>query len=136
MDYLTVQRSPLRSSSSTLAPGYPSRRPKLIGETTKIVLTGSSIALAVFLVSLGMLFQVFLFNVYNISGGSVLTTAPLGRTLTIAHTSSVVLSLSAPLAVGLGAYWLAGKWLIASSTQGQDRPTPYQCVLYDNADIY
>ncbi|KAJ7155253.1 hypothetical protein C8R46DRAFT_1227201 [Mycena filopes] len=96
--------------------------------TLKIVATGSSIILAVLLVSVGLLFQVFLVHVYHIAGGSVYTTAPLGRTLTIAHTASVVVSVSAPLSIGLGAYWLAGKWLVSSSEDGADRPTPYQYV--------
>ncbi|KAJ7024674.1 hypothetical protein C8F04DRAFT_1131042 [Mycena alexandri] len=127
MDYLDVPRSPRTPSTSTLAPGDTSQHSKSNGDTTlKIVLTGSSIVLAVFLVSLGLLFQVFLLHVYHITGGSVYTTAPLGRTLTIAHTSSVVLSVSAPLAIGLGAYWLAGNWLVSSSDEGRDRPTPYQ----------
>ncbi|KAJ7753510.1 hypothetical protein B0H16DRAFT_1834606 [Mycena metata] len=125
MDYDLHELS-LTPQAPSDSPGYASRHSKSNDSTFKIVLTGSSIVLAVFLVSLGLLFQVFFIHDYHVTRGSVYTTAPLGRTLTIAHTSSVVLSVSAPLAIGLGAYWLAGKWLVSSSDGGQNRPTPYQ----------
>ncbi|KAJ7823459.1 hypothetical protein B0H13DRAFT_2125237 [Mycena leptocephala] len=94
--------------------------------TLTILLTAAAIVLAVCLVGLGLIIQVFILHVYHITGGAVYTTAPLGRTLTVAHVSTVVVGLTAPLTIGFGAYWLAGKWLAASRDDGLDRPTPYQ----------
>ncbi|KAJ7909045.1 hypothetical protein B0H13DRAFT_2273026 [Mycena leptocephala] len=65
-------------------------------------------------------------HVYHITPTAVYTTSPLGRTLAIAHVYSVVLGMSVPIAIGLGAYWLAGRWIAASYDHGKDRPTPYQ----------
>ncbi|KAF7345480.1 hypothetical protein MVEN_01566400 [Mycena venus] len=91
-----------------------------------IILTGVVIVLAVGIVALGVLVQIFRLHVYHITDGAVYTTAPLGRTLAIVHLSSLVVALSVPIAVGLGAYSLAGRWLAASRVEGPDRPTPYQ----------
>ncbi|KAF8162171.1 hypothetical protein K438DRAFT_1985294 [Mycena galopus ATCC 62051] len=91
-----------------------------------ILLTAAAIVVAVVLVGLGLVLQVFVFHVYHIAGSAVYTTAPTGRTLAIAHVSSVLVGLTAPLAIGISAYWLAGKWLAASRHDGINRPTPYQ----------
>jgi hypothetical protein len=101
-------------------------KPSGTNPTLTILLTAAAIVLAVCLVGLGLIIQVFILHVYHITGGAVYTTAPLGRTLTIAHVSTVVVGLTAPLTIGFGAYWLAGKWLAASRDDGLDRPTPYQ----------
>ncbi|KAJ7159729.1 hypothetical protein C8R46DRAFT_1039002 [Mycena filopes] len=93
----------------------------------KLLVTGLAIVLAVLLVALGVVIQVFVVHFYHITGGAIFTTAPLGRTLTIVHSSSVVVAMSAPIAIGVGAYWLAGRWLAASRNDaGVNRPTPYQ----------
>ncbi|KAJ6532090.1 hypothetical protein B0H19DRAFT_467227 [Mycena capillaripes] len=94
--------------------------------TLVVLLTGFSILLAVLLVSAGLIIQMFVVHDFHLKGGAVYTTAPLGTTLTIVHISSVVVSMSTPLAVGLGAYWLGGEWLASSRNEGRNRPTPYQ----------
>ncbi|KAF7345476.1 hypothetical protein MVEN_01565900 [Mycena venus] len=94
--------------------------------TWTIALTGVVIVLAVAIVALGVLLEVFRLHVYHIADRALYTTAPLGRTLAIAHLSSLVVGLSVPIAIGLGAYSLAGRWLAASRVEGPDRPTPYQ----------
>ncbi|KAJ7114144.1 hypothetical protein C8R43DRAFT_1156723 [Mycena crocata] len=101
-------------------------RPKDTDSVWTILLTGFLILLAVLAVGLGLIIQVFIMHTFHITGAAVFTTAPLGRTLTIVHVSSVVIALSAPLTIGMGAYWLAGRWLRASRDEGRDRPTPYQ----------
>ncbi|KAJ7260591.1 hypothetical protein C8J57DRAFT_1636603 [Mycena rebaudengoi] len=115
-------------TSSTLAPnrrrqGHPAAfdEPRDPDPTWMILLTG-----AVIVVGLGLLIQLFVMHLYHTAGGAVYSTAPLGRTLTIAHVTFVVVAMSAPVTVGLGAYWLAGKWLASSRDEGLDRPTPYQ----------
>ncbi|KAJ7216908.1 hypothetical protein C8J57DRAFT_1395984 [Mycena rebaudengoi] len=120
-------------TSSTLAPNRPSHghpaafdEPRDPDPTWTILLTGAVIVLAVVVVGLGLIIQLFVMHLYHTAGGAVYSTAPLGRTLTIAHVTSVVVSMSAPFTIGLGAYWLAGKWLAASRDEGLDRPTPYQ----------
>ncbi|KAJ6592371.1 hypothetical protein B0H19DRAFT_1245251 [Mycena capillaripes] len=139
--YAEVDTLPVNQTTLPLSPNRPSRNAGSSkadvlhavdatdsdsGSTFAILLTASAIVLATVLVAIGLLIQVFAVHVYHVTGGAVYTTAPLGSTLTIAHTSSVVVSMSAPLAIGLGAYWLAGKWLISSRDEGMDRPTPYQ----------
>ncbi|KAJ6487113.1 hypothetical protein C8R47DRAFT_1127752 [Mycena vitilis] len=96
--------------------------------TLIILLTGSAILLCTILVALGLLIEVFVVHVHRVTAGAIYTTAPLGQTLTIAHTSAIVISMSAPISVGLGAYWLAGRWLLSSrnESKGRNRPTPYQ----------
>ncbi|KAJ7673835.1 hypothetical protein DFH06DRAFT_1318959 [Mycena polygramma] len=127
---------PLNQTDSTLTPNRPSFPPNSgkgyplqpvdADHTFIILLTGFAILLATIVVALGLLVQVFVVHVYHVTAGAVHTTAPLGQTLTIAHASSIVISVSAPISVGLGAYWLAGRWLLSSHNEGRDRPTPYQ----------
>lgn len=94
--------------------------------TWAIVLTGAAVVQAIVLITMGLLVQIFGVHVYHFAESAVFTTAPLGRTLAIAHLASVAVTMSVPLVVGLGAYLLAGRWLEASRVEGIDRPTPYQ----------
>ncbi|KAJ7124092.1 hypothetical protein C8R43DRAFT_1135673 [Mycena crocata] len=123
----------ITQTTSTLIPNRPAasgnETPSETDSIWTILLTAAAILLAVFVVGLGLVIQVFILHAYHITAGAVYTTAPLGRTLTIAHVSSVVVALSVPLTIGLGAYWLAGRWLRASRDEGIDRPTPYQLGL-------
>ncbi|KAJ6601693.1 hypothetical protein DFH09DRAFT_1270687 [Mycena vulgaris] len=120
------------ASSSLFSPNRPGRTragaPELHGSnpTWTIVLTGATIILAVLLVTMGFLVQVFVVHSYHVAGRAVFTTASLGQTLAIAHLFSSAVGLSVPLTIGLGAYLLAGRWLAASCDEGMDRPTPYQ----------
>ncbi|KAK7046432.1 hypothetical protein R3P38DRAFT_2507671 [Favolaschia claudopus] len=91
-----------------------------------ILLTGVLIILAVALVDVGVVIQVFARYDYHITGGAIITAAPLGTTLAIVHLSSLVIGLSIPIAIGTAAYGLAGRWIDASRVDGTDRPTPYQ----------
>ncbi|KAJ7627137.1 hypothetical protein FB45DRAFT_1004706 [Roridomyces roridus] len=91
-----------------------------------IALTGLGVVLAVLLITLGVLVEVFAVHNYHIEGGALLTTAPLGRTLTIAHLSGSAVAVTVPLVVGLGAYVLAGRWVAASRIESANRPTPFQ----------
>lgn len=95
-------------------------------DTWSIVLIGAVTFCAVFLVVLGLLIQIFVVHAFHVTSDSVVTTAPLGPTLAIAHACSVVVSMTAPLVIGLCAYKFAGSWLASSNEGGENRPTPYQ----------
>ncbi|KAJ7698324.1 hypothetical protein B0H17DRAFT_1050775 [Mycena rosella] len=128
-------RPQAKQTSSTLTPNrskFPripearDRRDASISNSTTILLTGSAVVLAVLAIALGLIVQIFVKNVYHLTGRAVYTTAPLGSTLAIAHISSALTTMSVPVTIGLGAYWLAGRWLASSYDEGVDRPTPYQ----------
>ncbi|KAJ7458553.1 hypothetical protein FB451DRAFT_581084 [Mycena latifolia] len=131
------QASQISTLAPLLTPDQPLRTAEKAGvarssrtqeaaRTWGIILMGISIVLAVLLVVLGLIVQVFVVHLYHITAGAIYTTAPLGTTLAIAHISSVVIAISVPLAIGLGGYWLAGRWLASSYDDGVNRPTPYQ----------
>jgi hypothetical protein len=123
---LAPNRPPPRSSTHAVVHDVENES----GTTWKILLTGFTIVLAIVVVVLGLIIQIFVMHVYHITPTAVYTTSPLGRTLAIAHVYSVVLGMSVPIAIGLGAYWLAGRWIAASYDHGKDRPTPYQYALF------
>lgn len=99
---------------------------KAHNDTWPILFTSSAILLAVLIVSLILIAEVFVVHVYSVTSGSIHSTAPLGITLAIAHASSVVVAVTVPYTVGLCAYVLAGRWLASSRDGGINRPTPYQ----------
>ncbi|KAJ7620195.1 hypothetical protein FB45DRAFT_1062555 [Roridomyces roridus] len=82
-----------------------------------IVLTGAAVVLAVLLITLGVLVEVFAVHEYHFEGRALLTSAPLGRTLTIAHLAGSAVAVTVPLVVGLAAYVLAGRWVAASRVE-------------------
>ncbi|KAJ7616569.1 hypothetical protein FB45DRAFT_230406 [Roridomyces roridus] len=120
------------SASSILLPTSRVVRPTRPGPPPSrtsgvwVALTGLLIVSAVLLITVGLLVQVLGVNTHRFDGDSLLTTAPLGRTLAIAHLSSTVLSMTIPISIGIGAYFFAGRWIAASQTEGINRPTPYQ----------
>ncbi|KAJ7077548.1 hypothetical protein B0H15DRAFT_1026161 [Mycena belliarum] len=91
-----------------------------------VLLLGFLIVLSVAVVCAGLVLEIFVVNAFHVDGAAIYTAAPLGTTLAIAHISSIVIGLSVAPAVGLGGYWLAGRWVAASHDQGVDRPTPFQ----------
>ncbi|KAJ6481075.1 hypothetical protein C8R45DRAFT_1004474 [Mycena sanguinolenta] len=94
--------------------------------TWTIVLAGVAIVLAVLLIVMGLLIQIFGVHIFHLANHAIYTTAPLGRTLAIAHLTSLVVSVSVPITIGLSAYSFAGRWIEASRVESIDRPTPYQ----------
>jgi hypothetical protein len=63
------------------------------------------------------------------SGGTLISTAPLGKVLTISQVASHVAPLTVPIVMGLFAYWLGAQWLVASTEGGKNRPSPSQSVF-------
>ena len=95
-------------------------------KTFRILLTGISIVAVVLLVAAGLLLQVLVLHESRISSGYLITSAPLGPTITIAHACSMVVSLTVPLVLGLAAYRLSRDWVAASHNGTDNRPTSFQ----------
>jgi hypothetical protein len=72
---------------------------------------------------------------FRFSSGYLITSAPLGPTITIAHACSLVVSITVPLVLGLAAYRLSRDWLSASRNGGNNRPTSFQYVYRFTAII-
>ncbi|KAF8996043.1 hypothetical protein BDQ17DRAFT_963865 [Cyathus striatus] len=59
----------------------------------------------------------------------LISTAPLGKALTISQVASHIAPVTIPLLMSLTSYHLAAKWLKASAIEGPDRPSPMQLGL-------
>lgn len=92
----------------------------------RILLTGLAIFTAILLLLGGLLIQMFVVHKFHFTSGALVTSAPLGPTITIAHACSIVVSLTVPIVLSLTAYILSKDWLAASRTGGDNRPTPFQ----------
>jgi hypothetical protein len=103
-------------------------RPTSMHKSLCILLMGLAIFWAVALLSAGLLVPILILHDFYFTPGAIVTSAPLGPTLAIAHASSSVVSLTVPIVMGLAAYHLSGDWLAASCAGGDDRPTPFQYV--------
>lgn len=60
------------------------------------------------------------------SGLTVVSTAPLGKVLTISQITTHIVPVSVSIIMGLYSYLLAAKWLKSSHDGGPDRPSPMQ----------
>jgi hypothetical protein len=99
----------------------------------RVLLNTCLIATAILIALVGMIF-VFLsficvFHQCQFSRLSVVSTAPLGRVLTISQVTSHVAPLAVPIIMGLFSYLLSAQWLKSSADAGPNRPSPMQCVL-------
>ena len=74
----------------------------------------------------GLLVQILAAHKFYFTSHALVTSAPLGPTLAIAHACSVVVSVTVPIVLGLAAYHLSRDWLAASLIGGDNRPTPFQ----------
>ena len=83
----------------------------------RIYLTGLAICLAVLAPVAGLLVYTLVIHDFRFTSGALLTSAPLGRILTIAHVSGSVASLSVSFVLGTEAYRLARNWLIGTQSQ-------------------
>jgi hypothetical protein len=92
----------------------------------RILLTGLATSVSILLVASGLLIRILVAHDFYIKSDSLVTTASLGPTITIAHVCSVLVSATVPLLLGLAAYNLSRDWLAASRTGGDNRPTPFQ----------
>ncbi|KIM74262.1 hypothetical protein PILCRDRAFT_828428 [Piloderma croceum F 1598] len=101
-------------------------------KTFRILLTGISIVAVVLLVAAGLLLQILGLHESYVSSGYLITSAPLGPTITIAHACSMVVSLTVPLVLGLAAYRLSRDWMAASHNGTDNRPTPFQLGMLMN----
>jgi hypothetical protein len=92
----------------------------------RIMLTGLIISTGALLLAGGLLVQIFAVHKYHFTPNTLVTSAPLGPTIAIAHACSVFVSITVPLVLGLAAYSLSRDWLEASRVRGDNRPTPFQ----------
>ncbi|KAF8955571.1 hypothetical protein BDZ97DRAFT_1926616 [Flammula alnicola] len=60
---------------------------------------------------------------------ALISSAPLGKVLTISQVGSHVATASVPIVMGLFSYLLGAQWLQSSSTRSQNRPSPKQLGL-------
>ncbi|KAF9458683.1 hypothetical protein BDZ94DRAFT_1239783 [Collybia nuda] len=95
-------------------------RALLIGLVVICLLLGMIIALIVYL-CVG--------NTCTISRTMLISSAPLGRVLTVSQVASHVAPFTVPLVMVLYSYNLGARWLRASIDAGQDRPSPMQLGL-------
>ncbi|KAJ7290194.1 hypothetical protein C8J57DRAFT_1212836 [Mycena rebaudengoi] len=98
----------------------------------RILVIGLTIFTAIALLLVGLFIQIFVTHEYLHQDLVIITTAPLGPTLSIVHVLSILLVMSVPLVVGLEGYRLAGLWLSASASSGHNRPTPFQLGVLMN----
>jgi hypothetical protein len=92
----------------------------------RIMVTGLTISIGVLLLVCGLLVQIFAVHKFHFTSNTLVTSAPLGPTVAIAHACSVFVSITVPLVLGLAAYSLSRDWLEASRIRGDNRPTPFQ----------
>lgn len=112
--------------SSTLVTAQEGASQKWVVRNTCLVATGILISLV------GMMFAflsfVCIFHQCQVSKVSIVSTAPLGRVLTISQVTSHVAPLSVPIIMGLFSYLLSVQWLKSSADGGPNRPSPMQYV--------
>ncbi|PPQ81379.1 LOW QUALITY PROTEIN: hypothetical protein CVT25_015900 [Psilocybe cyanescens] len=92
---------------------------------TATLIIGSLLAMTVVLLS-------YLCAVHQcqVSRHSIISTAPLGKVLTITQITSHISPVSIPIIMGLFSYLLSVEWLRSSKAKkGQNRPTPMQLGL-------
>jgi hypothetical protein len=89
----------------------------LIGFTILLLLVGMTALL---------LSYVCVLNKCTISNRTIVSTAPLGRVLTVSQVTSHMAPLSVPIVMGLFSHLLAAKWLHSSGLRTTNRPTPMQ----------
>jgi len=92
----------------------------------RIIVTGLTISAGVLLLAAGLIVQIFGVHKFYFTSTALVTSAPLGPTIAIAHACSVFVSITVPLVLGLAAYSLSRDWLAASRIGGDNRPTPFQ----------
>ncbi|KIM38940.1 hypothetical protein M413DRAFT_29853 [Hebeloma cylindrosporum] len=91
------------------------------------------IATGILITLIGMMFAflsfICIFHQCNVSKLSIVSTAPLGRVLTISQVTSHIAPLSVPIIMGLFSYLLSVRWLRSSVDGGPNRPSPRQLGL-------
>ena len=116
----------LDGPSSTLVAAQERASRKWVVRNTCLIATGVLISLV------GMIFAflsfICIFHECQVSNLSIVSTAPLGRVLTISQITSHMAPLSVPIIMGLISYLLAVQWLRSSVDGGLNRPSPMQYV--------
>jgi hypothetical protein len=91
-----------------------------------ILLSGLAISITLLLLLAGLLIQILVVHKFYFMSDALVTSAPLGPTIAIAHACSLVVSSTVPIVMGLAAFQLSRDWLSASRISGDNRPTPFQ----------
>ncbi|KAF8994379.1 hypothetical protein BDQ17DRAFT_1431041 [Cyathus striatus] len=92
-------------------------------------LVGGPIVIGVFGMVLAVISYTCVAHKCWIADRHLVSTASLGKVLTISQVASHVTPVTIPLLMGLTSYHIAEKWLKASITEGPNRPSPMQFGL-------
>lgn len=125
------QENPPNGSGSPKSPQMPTDNAPLPirakrFQSLQVLFSGLAVFVAVVLPAVGLLVQIFVVHPFYFTSYSLVTLAPLGPTLAIAHTCSSVVSATLPFVMGLDAYRISRIWLTTSRAGGDNRPTPFQ----------
>ena len=112
--------------SSTLVAAQEGASRKWVVRNTCLIATGILISLIGMIVA--FLSFICIFHQCQVSKLTIVSTAPLGRVLTISQVTSHVAPLSVPIIMGLFSYLLSVRWLKSSADGGPNRPSPMQYV--------
>jgi hypothetical protein len=96
--------------------------------TLLVLLTGSTISIVVLILAVGFLLQILVIHNFRIESTSLVTSAPLSPTIAVAHACTTIIGMTVPFVMGIEAHRLSRAWLAASRVEGENRPTPFQCV--------
>jgi hypothetical protein len=99
---------------------------KRVVQNTCLIAMGISITLVGMMVAFFSFICVF--HQCKFSELSIVSTAPLGRVLTISQVTSHIATLSVPIIMGPFSYLLSVQWLKSSADGGPNRPSPMQYV--------
>ncbi|PPQ97614.1 hypothetical protein CVT26_002372 [Gymnopilus dilepis] len=125
IDSTYTQQQDGRPSSLVAAQERASQ--KRVARNTCLIAIG--ILLALFGLIFALLLFICVFHQCQASRLSIVSTAPLGRVLTISQVASHVAPVSVPIIMGLFAYFLSAKWVVSSVNGGPNRPSPMQLGL-------
>ncbi len=98
-------------------------RKRVLGRT---ILIGFTILLLLVGMTALLLTYICVLNTCTVSNRTIVSTAPLGRVLTVSQVASHMAPLSVPIVMGLFSHLLAAKWLHSSGLRTTNRPTPMQ----------
>jgi len=106
----------------------------------RVVRTTCLIATCILITLIGMTFAFLsflcIFHQCQVSNLSIISTAPLGRVLTISQVTSHVVPFSVPIIMGLFSYLLSARWLRSSVKGDVNRPTPMQYVWIERSLLH
>ncbi|KAF9001728.1 hypothetical protein BDQ17DRAFT_1358140 [Cyathus striatus] len=131
----TPYQPPEAHHPTTINMEYPDlveaqRKARSSGRTIcRAFLVGGLIMIGVFGMGLAVISYLCLTHKCYVTNRHLISSASLGKVLTISQVASHIAPVTIPLLMGLASYHLAAKWLKASAIEGSDRPSPMQLGL-------